>query len=159
MVRLPRLELLSLRHPVARLSSLRRPRCPLSLLNPSSMRNPITTMTSRRPPAPLLPTTLDPKSLMADTESELFNYTTGRFLYVSYILSRPCLTRNVLYVVPTRPFASESVGVSLTSLDSSRSSPRHFLVALKRLWTSGSWERVASTAPSSSHLKIGRAHV
>ena len=138
MFRLPCLELLFLRHPVARLSSLRRPRCPLSLLNPSSTRSPIATMTSRRPPSPLFPSMLNPKSLMEDTESELFNYTSGRFLYVSYILSRLCLTRNVPYVVPTRPFASESVGVSLTSPDSSISSPRHFPVALKRLWTSGS---------------------
>lgn len=39
---------------------------------------------------------LDPKSLMKDLESELFNYTVGRFLQVSYIFSRPCLTRDVL---------------------------------------------------------------
>ena len=59
--------------------SLRRPRDPLSLLNPSFTRNTITTTTSRLPSL-RLSNMLDPKSLMKDLESELFNYTTGRFL-------------------------------------------------------------------------------
>ncbi|KIY52191.1 hypothetical protein FISHEDRAFT_63935 [Fistulina hepatica ATCC 64428] len=60
-------------------SSLRRPRCPLSSLNPSFTRNPITTTTSRLP-SRRLSNMLDSKSFMKDVESELFNYTTGRFL-------------------------------------------------------------------------------
>lgn len=60
-------------------SSLRRPRCPLFLLNPSSTTNPITT-TASQPHSRRLSNMLDPKSLMEDLESELFNYTTGRFL-------------------------------------------------------------------------------
>jgi hypothetical protein len=60
-------------------SSLRRPCCPLSSLNPSFTRNPITTTASRLP-SRRLSNMLDPKSLMEDMESELFNYTTRRFL-------------------------------------------------------------------------------
>lgn len=74
-------------------SSLRRPHCPLSLPNPSSTTNPITTTASQLPSRRRLSNfMLDPKSLMEDLESELFNYTTGRFLQVSCILSRLCLT-------------------------------------------------------------------
>ncbi|KAF8259802.1 kinase-like domain-containing protein [Lactarius quietus] len=59
-------------------SSLRRPRCPLSLPNPLSRgthHHHDSQLPSRR-----LSNMLDPKSLMEDMESELFNYTTGRFL-------------------------------------------------------------------------------
>lgn len=45
-------------------------------------------------PQPALPLSerLGPKSLMMNAESELFNYTSGRFLYVSYDLSGPYST-------------------------------------------------------------------
>ncbi len=59
-------------------SSLRRPRCLLSSLEPSFTRSPIATATTIRLPSHRH--MLDPKSLMEDRESELFNYTTGRFL-------------------------------------------------------------------------------
>ena len=68
---------LPLRLLAARVSSspsLRHRRSPLSLLKPSFPRNHITTMSSP------LSNTLDPKSLMEDLESELFHYTSGRYL-------------------------------------------------------------------------------
>ena len=60
--------------------SLHRPCCSLPPLNCSCfIKSSITTTTS-----PLLShrssNMLDPKSLMKDMESELFNYTTGRFM-------------------------------------------------------------------------------
>lgn len=105
-------------------SSSRRPRYPLSSRHPSFTRN-LATITSNRPPPRQLYNRLNPKSLMMDLESEIFNYTTGRFLYVSYILSRLCLTRiaaaATTYSVPMRPITFESAGASSISLDSSKS--------------------------------------
>ena len=71
---------LPLRLLAARVSSSLCPRRSLhSLLKPSFPRNHITTMTSplsyRR-----LSNALDPKSLMKDLDSELFQYTSGRYL-------------------------------------------------------------------------------
>ncbi|PPQ88103.1 hypothetical protein CVT25_014400 [Psilocybe cyanescens] len=60
-------------------SSLRHPCCPFFSLNPSFARNMITTTTSQLP-SRRGSNILDPKSLMKDLDSELFNYTTGRFL-------------------------------------------------------------------------------
>lgn len=153
MLRLPCSKLPSLRLLRAAVSSsLRRPSRPLSFKLPdvSCTRSPINTMASRRQYSSGFSTRLDPNSLMEDTESELFNYTTGRFLYVSYILSRFCLTHNVPSLVPTRLFASESVGASSISLDSSKSSLGQSLAALRRSLDSESSERVATTALSSS---------
>lgn len=60
-------------------SSLLRPRYLLSSLNRSFTKN-LTTNTTNRLSSPRLSNMLDPKSLMVDMESDLFNYTTGRFL-------------------------------------------------------------------------------
>jgi hypothetical protein len=121
----------------ARLSPpLRCPSCPFFLLYPFLTRSPITATTSRRQPSSRSPTMLHPRSLMDNQESELLDYMTGRFLYVSYSLSHLCLTRNVTRSEPTRPFALESVGTSLIFSDSSKSWLRHFVVTLKRLWLS-----------------------
>ena len=52
---------------------LRRPLCPLYSLRSFSA-------ISSRLPSTRLSNMLDPNSLMEDLQSELFNYTTGRFL-------------------------------------------------------------------------------
>ena len=140
----------SLRPLATRVSSpLICPCCPLSSLNPSFTRNSITTTTSRLP-SRQLSSRMDPKSLMMDLESDLFNYTTGRFLYVSYILSSLCLTHNVTYSVQTTPFASKNAGASSTSPVSSKSLPRLCTAKLKRLSVFASSEKVASTVLFSS---------
>ena len=87
---------------------------------------------------------------MKDLESELFNYTTGRFLSVSYILPHLCLTRNLTYSVPMTPFAFESAGASSTSPDSLESLLRNYTAIPKRLLAFESSERVASTVLFSS---------
>jgi hypothetical protein len=88
MFRLRCLKTPSLRRPGAKLSSpLLSPCYPLALSapNPSFTKN-LTTSTINRLPPRQLSDKLDPKSLMMDLESEIFNYTTGHFLHVSSIL-------------------------------------------------------------------------
>ena len=110
------------------------------------MRSPITTKASPLPSLRLF-NTMDPESLMKDPESELFPYTTGRFLWVSYILSRLCPTPNVTYLVRIRTVASESVAASSISLVSSKSLPRHETARLTRSSALPSSERAVSTVP------------
>lgn len=100
-------------------SPLRRRR-PLSSLSPSFTRN-LTTIATNRLPSRRLSNMLDPVSLMTNLESEIFNYTTGRFLYVSYIFPRLCLTSITAYSAPTTPITSESANAYSTSPDSSNS--------------------------------------
>ncbi|KAJ3737785.1 hypothetical protein DFJ43DRAFT_26674 [Lentinula guzmanii] len=61
-------------------------------------------------PSRRLSNMLEPQSLMMDLESEFFNSTTGRFLYVSCILSCLCSTRYATYSVPPTLITSESAG-------------------------------------------------
>ncbi|KAK7048963.1 hypothetical protein R3P38DRAFT_3388160 [Favolaschia claudopus] len=60
-------------------SSSLRPRCLFSSFNPSFTRNLATNATNRLP-SRRISSILDSKSLMMDLDSEIFNYTTGRFL-------------------------------------------------------------------------------
>lgn len=108
-----------------------RPRCPLSSRLPSRQ------LSSR----------MDPKALMTDLESDLFNYTTGRFLYAHAFLSP---AHNVIYSAPTTPSASKSAGASSTFLVFSRSLPRRCIASLKRSSSFASSEKVASTVAFSS---------
>ena len=71
---------LPLRLLAARVSSSLCPRRSLhSLLKPSLPRNHIAAVASPLS-SPRLSNTLDPKSLMKDLDSELFQYTSGRYL-------------------------------------------------------------------------------
>lgn len=95
--------------------SLRRPRSSLRSLYSSFSTS--TTTTTRWPLRRRF-------SIMADSGSALFNYTSGRWMYVSYMLSCLSLTRNLTYSVSTMLFAMKSADGSSTStgyLDSRQS--------------------------------------
>ena len=116
---------------------------------PSFTGKPITTKT--RPLHSLrLSNTLDPESLMKDLESELFHYTTGRFLRVSFTLSRLCPTPKVTCSVRMRNVASKSVASSSIFPVSSKSLLRHKAARLTRSSAVASSERAVSTVPLSS---------
>ena len=130
-------------------SSLLRPRHLFSSFNPSFTRN-LATNTTNRLPSRRLSNILDPKSLMMDLDGEIFNYTTGRFLCVSYILSRLFLTNVATCSVPTKPITSHSADASSTSQDSSKSSLRQQTARRSRSPAFESSEKVASTVSFSS---------